>query len=245
MSRKIEEIREIARLTNQDLEYLQNSRLPLVLFGVAEMAHAVKSILDMNGIEITYVVVDGQFYRPQQYFYEIPVTLFEDVLREKEFNMVLAFSPVKHLEKFEELRKIRQVKRWIFFDTFPPFDFDFDFVNTHYTAFEKLFFQLQDDLSRNVFLEFIKAKNLLNSKELMQFNVPNEEQYFPDFLPLSSNEVFVDCGAFTGDTIEVFLNKTKGKYNKIFAFEPDSINADKCREMLKNYGGGGGGGGVI
>lgn len=37
-------------------------------------------------------------------------------------------------------------------------------------------------------------------------------------------EVFVDCGAFTGDTIERYLWKQVGAFRKIIAFEPDEKN---------------------
>jgi FkbM family methyltransferase len=236
MSRKIEEIKEIAKLTNHDLEYLQNSKLPLVLFGAAELAHAVKSLLDANSIAISYAVVDRQFYKPQQYFYEIPVTLFDDVLKkEKEFNVIVTFSSEKYLEKIKELEKIQQIKKVIFFDVFQCYDYDFDFVNTHYTVFKKLFFQLRDNLSRDVFLEFIRAKNLKNSKELMKFNVPNEEQYFPDFLHLNESEIFVDCGAYDGDSVLRFAKYAKENFNKIYAFECDEKNIQKFLNNTKRY----------
>ena len=43
-------------------------------------------------------------------------------------------------------------------------------------------------------------------------------------------EVFFDCGAFTGDTIKGFINKTKNRYSKIIAFEPDEKN---CKQLIK------------
>lgn len=49
----------------------------------------------------------------------------------------------------------------------------------------------------------------------------NLKMYFPkDIVHLSDNEVFIDCGAFTGDSIESFLKTCKNRYKKIVAFEP-------------------------
>jgi FkbM family methyltransferase len=46
--------------------------------------------------------------------------------------------------------------------------------------------------------------------------------YFPsDVCPLIANEVFVDCGAYDGDTIEGFLAQPQPGFKKIVAFEPD------------------------
>ena len=38
---------------------------------------------------------------------------------------------------------------------------------------------------------------------------------------LGNNEIFVDAGAYNGDTIMKFMEKVKGHYHSIFAFEPD------------------------
>lgn len=47
------------------------------------------------------------------------------------------------------------------------------------------------------------------------------EYFNQDILVLSDNEVFIDLGAYKGDTIENFISQVKGKYKKIIAFEPD------------------------
>jgi FkbM family methyltransferase len=50
-------------------------------------------------------------------------------------------------------------------------------------------------------------------------------QYFPnDLFRLSRNEVFVDCGAYNGDTISEFRRSTGNHFTKIIAFEPDPEN---------------------
>jgi FkbM family methyltransferase len=53
----------------------------------------------------------------------------------------------------------------------------------------------------------------------------SQDQYFPDDLfSLSNDEVFVDCGAFDGDTLRAFLKLRGQNFAKMFAFEPDRIN---------------------
>jgi FkbM family methyltransferase len=50
-------------------------------------------------------------------------------------------------------------------------------------------------------------------------------QYFPkDLFQFSRNEVFVDCGAYDGDTISEFRRATGDHFAKIIAFEPDPEN---------------------
>lgn len=58
---------------------------------------------------------------------------------------------------------------------------------------------------------------------------PIIETYFPDDLIRPSEaEVFVDCGAFTGDTIEAFLAARGDKFGEIVGIEPDVVN---CRVL--------------
>lgn len=56
--------------------------------------------------------------------------------------------------------------------------------------------------------------------------------YFRDELrKLRDDEVFVDCGAYDGDTVRSFLQHSAGKFQKIYAFEPDPENFKKLRAM--------------
>ena len=65
-------------------------------------------------------------------------------------------------------------------------------------------------------------------------NEINRADYFSqEYYPIADDEVLFDCGAFTGDTIEDFVAFTNKKYKKIVAFEPDSKNLAKLREIVE------------
>ncbi len=52
-----------------------------------------------------------------------------------------------------------------------------------------------------------------------------EAIYFPPgLIELGSREVFVDCGAFDGDTLGLFLRQSKSVFARAFALEPDPAN---------------------
>jgi FkbM family methyltransferase len=56
-------------------------------------------------------------------------------------------------------------------------------------------------------------------------------QYFDeDVVRLSEHEIFVDCGAYDGDSVRSFLKYAHGKYDGIFAYEMDETNYKKLRE---------------
>jgi len=54
------------------------------------------------------------------------------------------------------------------------------------------------------------------------------------YLEFNENEVYVDAGAFTGDSLEEFLFSVKGKYKKIYAFEPSLDNCNAINSRLKH-----------
>ncbi len=57
--------------------------------------------------------------------------------------------------------------------------------------------------------------------------------YLPDELfRLAGNEVFVDCGAFDGDTLRDFLSARGTEFERYFAIEPDPVNFEKIAGVL-------------
>jgi hypothetical protein len=95
---------------------------------------------------------------------------------------------------------------------------------------------LADDFSREVYTNLIQSR-IINNPVLE--SLVNNEQYFSlsQFSEYSEKEVFVDLGAYVGDTVEQYINKKTGMFGKIYAFEPDTINFSALKHRstrLKN-----------
>jgi FkbM family methyltransferase len=94
-----------------------------------------------------------------------------------------------------------------------------------------LFYFWADEDSRRVYLAQLRFRLLLDFDGLP--SPVAHKQYFPDDLfDLSSNEFFLDCGAFDGDTIREFLQHQGSSFNKIVAFEPDPQNFEKLQRYI-------------
>ncbi|NDK10360.1 FkbM family methyltransferase, partial [Candidatus Gracilibacteria bacterium] len=50
---------------------------------------------------------------------------------------------------------------------------------------------------------------------------------------LSDNEVFLDGGAYDGDTIRLIIKESKNRFKNIFAFEPDNKNYKKINNYVR------------
>ena len=62
-----------------------------------------------------------------------------------------------------------------------------------------------------------------------------DKQYFENnIVQPQENEVFVDGGCFDFHSSKTFTKWCEGKYEKIFAFEPDPSNFKVCEENIKN-----------
>lgn len=67
---------------------------------------------------------------------------------------------------------------------------------------------------------------------------PMSELYFPDDLVRSlDDEVFVDLGAFTGNTVEDFLARRGHRWSRIVAVEPDRRHCATLRDSFPTWGG--------
>ena len=78
---------------------------------------------------------------------------------------------------------------------------------------------LHDDLSRRAFVAQVQMR-LLADFECIGSPCA-DEQYFPRLFSLTGGECFVDCGSYTGDTIQALIGHTKGHFSKVIAFEAD------------------------
>jgi FkbM family methyltransferase len=232
-------LNKIKNVPNQkliDLEYLKNSNLPLLLYGTGAYAVAMKSFLDTHNIKPDYIVSDTKFFLPDSYFEGFPIQSIDDVISQySSVNVIIAFYEC--FEKMAKYSSHQQVSRCILFDAVYSQDhfYDYHFIEEHRIEFECLYNTLEDEHSKEVLIAFINAKISGCLDDLYDLNIKGEKQYFPSFLQLSESEIFVDCGAYDGDTIISFNNITNGKYNKIYAFECDNINVEKLKRNVSNY----------
>ena len=78
---------------------------------------------------------------------------------------------------------------------------------------------LHDEFSRQAFAAQLQMRLLADFECI---GTPcTSEQYFPDLFSLSAEECFIDCGSYTGDTIQALISLTNGRFRKVIAFEAD------------------------
>ena len=104
---------------------------------------------------------------------------------------------------------------------------------------EMIYDRMGDQESKETYETILRYRINRDPNLLSRFAYPNEPQYFPAALGekapfLEENEIFVDGGAYIGDTVEAFLSAVHGKYCAIHAFEPDPKNYDRLLDNTKD-----------
>ena len=88
--------------------------------------------------------------------------------------------------------------------------------------------KLEDDKSKSVFDSIMRLWLYGDFKEGV-LAAKNESYYPAGVIELNNEEVFVDCGAYTGDSIIEFSEKTNKKYRAIYAFEADELSYELAK----------------
>lgn len=105
--------------------------------------------------------------------------------------------------------------------------------NSHKSMFEAVSSMLEDEFSRET-LQAVISYRLAPSKEKLQRIVVSPMYFQRDILSPIKDEVFVDGGAYTGDTIINLEKFGGGEYwKKVYAWEPDEINRSRLIETCK------------
>jgi FkbM family methyltransferase len=92
-----------------------------------------------------------------------------------------------------------------------------------------------DDTSREVFFAILLFRLTLNRRYVERALSLTQMAPMPPWLgdPIRDDHVFVDGGAFDGDTVENFLARTGGRYRQIYAIEPDP---ESFRRLQARFG---------
>lgn len=208
------------------VEKLSSSKVPILLWGCANYAEYIYQILKRNKIKIEGVFIDHK----------------SDVLKFHEFE-VLSFGEIK--ERYTNIIIVRgngNIERESFYKSI-------EIVETIYNFFDLMGFgwylndekldeysetlnQMLNDYvdyeSKESFIAYLKSR-YFNDWTYIQPHVC-KNMYFPEFIKINNQESVVDCGAFDGDTLKLFVNKTNEWQNYI-AFEP----SNKPHEDLNKY----------
>lgn len=85
---------------------------------------------------------------------------------------------------------------------------------------EKVRNLLFEKKSLDIFNAIVNLRTVGDWSILETIEIPTEQYFINDILNFTEHEIFVDLGAYLGDSIKGFVDITNNKYKQIISFEP-------------------------
>lgn len=202
----------------------------IVLFGCGRKGKQAKSILKKHGIEITAACDNNSDLFGKEFTEGIKIQSFEQVIRNKSDCCVIITCTILHaIEIYNNIKE--KYENIPIYHLCSPFKVEDDLLSEldlkeRKKEIEYGFELLQDEESKEIYCDTIYWKLTGNMLPMQKYSLGNETYTFfdEDLIPTNAESVYVDVGAYTGDTIESFLLFTKGIFKKIIGIEADYGN---------------------
>ena len=213
---------------------LKTDNKPVVLYGMGDGADKVLKAFEHFGIKASAVMASDDFVRGQS-FHGFKVKKLSEIEGEYgDFNIALCFA--SQLEDVMNTIKSVAKKHTTLVLSVPVFGdnlFDDNFIAENRDDIETAYSLFADKLSKKVY-ENVLRFYYTGELSLLDEITTDKDEAFSSILKLGNNEVYVDLGAYNGDTIDEFLHYCGGDYRKIIAFEPNSKNFAKLQAHCEN-----------
>ena len=237
-------VKNMNNIIIDSLEYLKLSNYPVYVWGASPVSERVTKYYRSNCINIICNLVGKKYYKEGVVLDGVENQCFEDLLEKIKknnsfINLIVGFGNIdKHTLNLIDDSHIKNI---IVADFSTAFVLDSKEAN----LYDKLFWQknrkeilafrelLQDNISLNHFDEWIYQKRTSNR---WKSTFTNDTYFDEDIINLSDNEVFVDVGAYLGETTEEYIQiikKKKINFKKIFVLEPDKSNVKIVKNNLQ------------
>lgn len=218
-------------------EYLQQCDKKVVLYGMGDGAEKIKSVLDEKKVDVADIMASDEFVRGHDFLGYRVKKLSEIEAEYDDFIILVCFGSqlpdvTEHIYKMSE-------KHELYAPNVPVVGgglFDMQFAEEHRSELCKVYDMLADEQSKRVFESDIRYKLGGDLKYLRECETPSEEKF--DLLGIGTEEIYVDLGAYNGDTLIEFLNETSMQFKKLYAMEPDIKNYRKLKRRLYMIGSG-------
>lgn len=100
---------------------------------------------------------------------------------------------------------------------------------------ERVYNLLSDEQSKEIFINLLMYRMTFNRDYVLKCKCLETQYFIDEYKNLSKEEIVVDCGAYTGDTmVDYFYNNQPPK--KYYIFEPGKENINAIKETIKQLG---------
>lgn len=218
------------------VEKLLQSKKSVLIYGSQNHAKMVQEYLARYGINIEAFVVDEEFYEKDFFINGLKVTSINNYIERLEnYSVVIGFCDIEKSRFLINNSYLLRTEVFLIWEPLQTYEWSGEYLNNKRKELSNVYNKLADDLSRQIMFRLIDAKLSFCGRDLIK--IASADQYFNEltFCTDSSNEIFVDCGAFNGDTVAKYVEFTNNNYKKIYAFEPNQKNIISLKKRVEVY----------
>ncbi|MCR5105517.1 MAG: FkbM family methyltransferase [Eubacterium sp.] len=216
-------------------EELKEQELPLMIWGAGELASEVAQCLEDKHIAISDYVVDDNFYDNSPVYISARIKYSDAVKKYGRFNVVLGHSNYelyKDIEKKDFVGKVFILP----FVNYTKWDkTNLSEIRVNRSELEHIYSILEDEKSRSCFVSMLKTHVSGNPYYCIKECDKQMTFFRNDIFAVGEDEVFLDVGAFDGDTLRMFLAETGERYKEVICIEPDDISRKKLEDYINNH----------
>ena len=217
--------------TDKLMEKINNENPPIVVFGYGAVGNVIaRNLLKAHGKVVAFC---DNFKKGFNEELGVPVISADDLSKSyKDAIIVVAVCYKYNDEIYNQVLKIGFAPENVF-RRYSGYElYNLDKLKQYYDGYQWAYNFFDDDISKQIILERIRGYLFYH----IMAHSPCEDQYFEkEIMQLSNQEVFVDGGCYTGDTIEEFLKRVNRQYKYIYGFEPDETNYNMAKRNLTEY----------
>lgn len=235
----LEMIQSKQNLFIEEIEQCKRSGFKTYIYGAGMGGYTVERRVTDLGMIFAGKVVNREYYKKEAGIFSLEDLL--DQISEK-INLIIAFRgfcPENIALRREKINLI--VDRDCFAANYEvdPLYLTYEYVEFHRNEIEGAITNLADEKSKKTVIAYINQKISMDYQYLK--DVKSGNQYFEkDIVQLGAEEVFIDCGAYDGDSAVQFIAALEDRgikqYKEIISFEPDPVNYKKLiARKLENH----------
>lgn len=217
------------------LNKVKNRKADVGIYGCGNIGVMVYEYLKVNKVRVDFFVVDDEYYFLDKYE-EIPIRRLSSLKQVKDhLDIFIGFADFnKALKKIERLGD--NIDAYCISNPciyLRGYSLDSEFYYENKKEFEYAYSFFEDELSKKIFIAYLNTRINDNYKYMLPFG--SGKTYFNnEVFTISNEEIYVDCGAYNGDSIKKFLDSVKMNYKWIYAIEPDKINFEEMRRYVED-----------
>ena len=224
-------------------ELKKNLKYPVVLCGYGAVGKLFIGMLYECNANLMLVCDKNNVGKEYEYITKGKIVSYEEIgkiknkvhiiIASKDYYNDIKNEVIKYVSE-DFILDVREIYKMIpqCYELKEPFIYQ-RYINNNIDRINDLIDKLQDEKSIETLKAVIKMR--LSWNEEYVNDVVDKDMYFIKELKLTDNEVFVDGGAYDGDTLDDFLMRVVGNFDSVYCFEPGKNQYETLQNRVEKY----------